>query len=126
MSPRHAADPAPEERAAVVTGLGPTTSLGSDVPSTWRALLDGVCGVERVDFGGPEGPAQVYALRDRTAPPACSLERVDPEIGLNVVGRDPAALPSGRPLAAVTTSMGFGGHNVALAFADFADFAGES
>lgn len=67
--------------------------------------------------GAIEAVLTVLALRDRTAPPACSLERVDPEIGLNVVGRDPAALPSG-PLAAVTTSMGFGGHNVALAFAD--------
>ncbi|NEB21210.1 beta-ketoacyl-ACP synthase, partial [Streptomyces coelicoflavus] len=60
MSPRHAADPAPEDRAAVVTGLGLTTALGGDVPATWRALLDGVCGVERVDFAEPEGPAQVY------------------------------------------------------------------
>jgi 3-oxoacyl-[acyl-carrier-protein] synthase II len=67
--------------------------------------------------GAIEAVLTVLALRDRTAPPACSLERIDPEIGLNVVGRDPAALPSG-PLAAVTTSMGFGGHNVALAFAD--------
>ncbi|MEV5663735.1 beta-ketoacyl-[acyl-carrier-protein] synthase family protein [Streptomyces flaveolus] len=67
--------------------------------------------------GAIEAVLTVLALRDRTAPPACSLERVDPEIGLNVVGRSPAPLPSG-PLAAVTTSMGFGGHNVALAFAD--------
>ncbi|GAA4920187.1 3-oxoacyl-[acyl-carrier-protein] synthase II [Stackebrandtia albiflava] len=29
----------------VVTGLGATTPLGGDVPSTWRALLDGVSGV---------------------------------------------------------------------------------
>lgn len=67
--------------------------------------------------GAIEAVLTVLALRDRTAPPACSLERVDPEIGLNVVGRDPATLPCG-PLAAVSTSMGFGGHNVALAFAD--------
>ncbi|NEB16810.1 beta-ketoacyl-ACP synthase, partial [Streptomyces coelicoflavus] len=67
--------------------------------------------------GAIEAVLTVLALRDRTAPPACSLERVDPEIRLNVVGRDPVALPAG-PLAAVTTSMGFGGHNVALAFAD--------
>ncbi|AQS65895.1 beta-ketoacyl synthase [Streptomyces pactum] len=67
--------------------------------------------------GAIEAVLTVLALRDRTAPPACSLERVDPEIGLNVVGRTPAALHSG-PLSAITTSMGFGGHNIALAFAD--------
>lgn len=66
--------------------------------------------------GAIEAVLTVLALRDRTAPPARSLERVDPEIGLRVVGRSPAPLPPG-PLAAVTTSMGFGGHNVALAFA---------
>ncbi|MFC7815705.1 beta-ketoacyl-[acyl-carrier-protein] synthase family protein [Streptomyces sp. NPDC057367] len=66
--------------------------------------------------GAIEAVLTVLALRERTAPPACSLERVDPEIGLNVVGRSPVPLPPG-PLAAVSTSMGFGGHNVALAFA---------
>ncbi|CAM5733249.1 hypothetical protein STENM223S_09485 [Streptomyces tendae] len=39
------------------------------------------------------------------------------EIRLVVVGRTPVTLPDG-PLAALSTSMGFGGHNVALAFAD--------
>ncbi|MDR3360365.1 MAG: beta-ketoacyl-[acyl-carrier-protein] synthase family protein [Bifidobacteriaceae bacterium] len=39
-------DPA---RSVVVTGLGATTPLGGDVPSTWRALLAGVSGVSRLD-----------------------------------------------------------------------------
>ncbi|MEU6105520.1 beta-ketoacyl-[acyl-carrier-protein] synthase family protein [Streptomyces flaveolus] len=85
-----------------------------DVPvSATKAALGHTLGAA----GAIEAVLTVLALRDRTAPPACSLERVDPEIGLNVVGRSPASLPPG-PLAAVTTSMGFGGHNVALAFAD--------
>ncbi|WP_320782158.1 beta-ketoacyl-[acyl-carrier-protein] synthase family protein, partial [Streptomyces sp. CRN 30] len=65
--------------------------------------------------GAIEAVTTVLALRDRTAPPTRSLERVDPAIELNVVGRTPEPLPSG-PLAALSTSMGFGGHNVALAF----------
>ncbi|MEU4659403.1 beta-ketoacyl-[acyl-carrier-protein] synthase family protein [Streptomyces sp. NPDC023723] len=65
--------------------------------------------------GAIEAVTTVLALRDRTAPPTRSLERVDPAIELNVVGREPEPLPAG-PLAALSTSMGFGGHNVALAF----------
>ncbi|MER6347883.1 beta-ketoacyl-[acyl-carrier-protein] synthase family protein [Streptomyces sp. NPDC001595] len=65
--------------------------------------------------GAIEAVLTVLALRERIAPPACSLDRLDPAIGLDVVGPDPRPLPAG-PLAAVSTSMGFGGHNVALAF----------
>ncbi|MFV0137874.1 beta-ketoacyl-[acyl-carrier-protein] synthase family protein [Streptomyces sp. HMX87] len=66
--------------------------------------------------GAIEAATTVLALRERTAPPVCTLDRLDPAIELNVVGRSPQPLPSG-PLAAISTSMGFGGHNVALAFA---------
>ena len=34
----------PPTRPVVVTGLGATTPLGGDMPSTWRALLDGQSG----------------------------------------------------------------------------------
>ena len=30
---------------AVVTGLGIITALGCDVPSFWKNLLEGVCGI---------------------------------------------------------------------------------
>jgi 3-oxoacyl-[acyl-carrier-protein] synthase II len=73
VSPRHAAHPAPGERAAVITGLGLTTALGGDVPSTWSALLSGACGVERVDFGPPEGPAQPYLAAPAAVDPATVL-----------------------------------------------------
>src|SRR4051794_27614054 len=33
----------------VVTGLGATTPLGGDVPSTWEALLAGRSGVSRIE-----------------------------------------------------------------------------
>jgi 3-oxoacyl-[acyl-carrier-protein] synthase II len=37
-------------RRVVVTGLGATTPLGGDVPSTWQALLAGTSGVKTLDF----------------------------------------------------------------------------
>ncbi|MGW5503635.1 beta-ketoacyl-[acyl-carrier-protein] synthase family protein [Streptomyces rochei] len=73
MSPRHAAAPAPEERAAVVTGLGLTTALGGDVPATWRALLDGACGIGRHDFAPPEGPPQTYLAAPAAVEPGTVL-----------------------------------------------------
>ncbi|HEY9472200.1 MAG TPA: beta-ketoacyl synthase N-terminal-like domain-containing protein, partial [Propionibacteriaceae bacterium] len=33
----------------VVTGLGATTPLGGDVPSTWEGLLAGKSGVAKID-----------------------------------------------------------------------------
>ncbi|MEU7407682.1 beta-ketoacyl-ACP synthase, partial [Streptomyces sp. NPDC044948] len=102
----------------------PTAQLLSTFGAFAKGIDDVAVSATKGAFGHTLGAAgaieavlTVLALRERCAPPACSLERVDPEIRLNVVGRTPAALPSG-PLAAVTTSMGFGGHNVALAFAD--------
>ncbi|MFE6284793.1 beta-ketoacyl-[acyl-carrier-protein] synthase family protein [Streptomyces sp. NPDC057877] len=73
--------------------------------------------------GAIEAVLTVLALRERTAPPVHSLDRLDPEIdtiGLHVVGRHPQPLPASGPLAALSTSMGFGGHNVALAFTNAA------
>jgi len=36
------------ERRVVITGLGAVTPLGSDVESTWSALLAGACGIDRI------------------------------------------------------------------------------
>ncbi|BDA65760.1 beta-ketoacyl-[acyl-carrier-protein] synthase family protein [Actinomyces capricornis] len=65
--------------------------------------------------GGLEAILAIQALRERWAPPTLLPAGVDPEIaalGLDVVG------PTGRDLhgleVAVSTSFGFGGHNVAL------------
>ncbi|GHB48037.1 3-oxoacyl-ACP synthase [Streptomyces viridiviolaceus] len=63
--------------------------------------------------GAIEAITTVLAVKERTAPPVRSLDRLDPDIDLNVVGPGPEPLPSG-PLAALSTSVGFGGHNVAL------------
>jgi 3-oxoacyl-[acyl-carrier-protein] synthase II len=65
--------------------------------------------------GALEAILTVLALRDGVAPPTINLDSLDPEITLDVVGKDPRALPSGSR-AAVSNAFGFGGHNVALAF----------
>ncbi|MBC7273451.1 MAG: beta-ketoacyl-[acyl-carrier-protein] synthase family protein, partial [Streptomyces sp.] len=55
--------------------------------------------------GAIEAVLTVLALRERTAPPVHTLDRLDPEIdtlGLNVVGHHPQPLPATGPLAALS------------------------
>jgi 3-oxoacyl-[acyl-carrier-protein] synthase II len=65
--------------------------------------------------GALEAIFTVLAVRDGVAPPTINLDQLDPEITLDVVGKDPRGLPAG-PRAAISNAFGFGGHNVALAF----------
>jgi 3-oxoacyl-[acyl-carrier-protein] synthase II len=59
----------------VVTGLGATTPLGGDVPSTWDALLAGRSGVSRItDDWIKEYPAQLVARL--STEPSEQLDRV--------------------------------------------------
>src|SRR5919206_4547520 len=59
----------------VVTGLGATTPLGSDVASTWDALLAGRSGVSRItDDWVKDFPAQLVARL--AAEPTEQLDRV--------------------------------------------------
>jgi 3-oxoacyl-[acyl-carrier-protein] synthase II len=59
----------------VVTGLGATTPLGGDVPSTWDALLAGRSGVSRITEDWiKEYPAQLVARL--TTDPSEQLDRV--------------------------------------------------
>jgi 3-oxoacyl-[acyl-carrier-protein] synthase II len=59
----------------VVTGLGATTPLGGDVPTTWEALLAGRSGVSRItDDWIAEYPAQLVARL--ATDPAEQLDRV--------------------------------------------------
>lgn len=59
--------------------------------------------------------ATVLALRDRLVPPTRNIEDLDDEVDFDIACGAARALPAG-PLAAVTTGIGFGGHNVALMF----------
>jgi 3-oxoacyl-[acyl-carrier-protein] synthase II len=59
----------------VVTGLGATTPLGGDVPTTWEALLAGRSGVSRItDDWIKDFPAQLVARL--AADPAEQIDRV--------------------------------------------------
>jgi 3-oxoacyl-[acyl-carrier-protein] synthase II len=40
---------------AVVTGMGILTSIGQDLPSFWKNLLAGVCGIDRITLFDPSG-----------------------------------------------------------------------
>ena len=52
----------------VVTGLGTTSPLGGDVPSTWQALLDGRSGVRRLDEDWAAELLEADAARRAVAP----------------------------------------------------------
>jgi 3-oxoacyl-[acyl-carrier-protein] synthase II len=97
-----------EARAVVAT-------VGSNVPVTATKSMTGhLLG----GAGAIEAIATILALRDGTAPPTINLDRLDPEIKLNVIAGAPGRLGpppgSGAPVA-LSNSFGFGGHNVCLA-----------
>ncbi|WP_026416841.1 beta-ketoacyl-ACP synthase II [Actinomadura oligospora] len=65
----------------VVTGLGATTPLGGDVPSTWSALLAGRSGVRKLDWEGVEELPVRFAAQLAVDPsevmPKQTLRRLD-------------------------------------------------
>jgi 3-oxoacyl-[acyl-carrier-protein] synthase II len=65
----------------VVTGLGATTPLGGDVPSTWSALLAGKSGVRNLDWEGVEELPVRFAAQLAVDPaesiPRAQLRRLD-------------------------------------------------
>jgi 3-oxoacyl-[acyl-carrier-protein] synthase II len=65
--------------------------------------------------GAVEAVATVMAMRRSVAPPTLNLTEPDPELGLDYVPLEARALErNGRPLTAISTSFGFGGHNAVL------------
>ena len=57
----------------VVTGLGTTSPVGGDVPTTWAALLAGQSGVRPLTARlGRAAPGQDRRRRSRSSPPRCS------------------------------------------------------
>ncbi|MHB8339658.1 MAG: beta-ketoacyl-[acyl-carrier-protein] synthase family protein [Mycobacteriales bacterium] len=64
--------------------------------------------------GAVEAVLTVLALLTRTAPPTRNLDDIDDGVDLPVVGIAPRDLPAAT--VGVSTSFGFGGHNVALVF----------
>jgi 3-oxoacyl-[acyl-carrier-protein] synthase II len=96
------------EAVAIRAALGAgTTAVISGTKSMTGHMLGGAGAVESV--------FTVLALHHRLAPPTANLDTLDPEIGLDVVGRDPRPLGGG-DLLALNNSFGFGGHDVCVAF----------
>ncbi|MBV9089177.1 MAG: beta-ketoacyl-ACP synthase [Mycobacteriaceae bacterium] len=85
-------------------------ALGEHTPAVYapKAALGNSLGAA----GAVEAVLTVQALRDGVVPPTLNLEKLDPDIDLDVV------TGQGRRADyryAITNSFGFGGHNVALA-----------
>ncbi|MFI1234634.1 KasA/KasB family beta-ketoacyl-ACP synthase [Nocardia salmonicida] len=66
--------------------------------------------------GALESVLTVLSIRDEVIPPTLNLTRRDPQIDLDIVCGAPRR---GRIDYAINNSFGFGGHNVALAFARY-------
>ena len=67
--------------------------------------------------GAVEAIATVLAMRDGVAPPTINLDDPDDEVGVHACTEARELRPrTRRPMAALSNSFGFGGHNVVLAF----------
>jgi 3-oxoacyl-[acyl-carrier-protein] synthase II len=66
--------------------------------------------------GGIESVFTVMALHERIVPATANVDDLDDGIGVDIVYGEPRTLPDGQ-IAAINNSFGFGGHNVAVAFA---------
>jgi len=64
--------------------------------------------------GAVEGIAALLSIRDGLIPPTANLENLDPGVQMDVVSGEARKVEL---TAALNDSFGFGGHNVALAFA---------
>lgn len=91
------------------------SALGSAADRTLVTATKSMTGHLLGGAGAVESIAAILALHHRVVPPTINLERMDPEVGLDVVHGSPRALPDG-DLVAINNSFGFGGHNVAIAF----------
>lgn len=106
--------------AVVVTGLGATTPLGGDVPTTWEAALAGRSGVRTLDndwaelYGMPVNFAGQLAVRPDEVLSRPETKRMDPSAQMAIVATREAWADAGSPevdperLGAVVSS-GIGG-----------------
>jgi 3-oxoacyl-[acyl-carrier-protein] synthase II len=99
----------------VAEALAMRRALGSALDAAVVSATKGCTGHLLGAAGAVEAIATLLALRDRVAPPTRNLDDPDDAVDLDIARVDPRPLRSG-PLAAVSNSFGFGGHNVSLAF----------
>ncbi len=69
-------DRAVNERSVVVTGLGAVTSLGNDLETTWRGLVEGRCGIGPITLVDASGFRTKLAAEVRELPDAGVSPRV--------------------------------------------------
>jgi 3-oxoacyl-[acyl-carrier-protein] synthase II len=100
------------EARAIATALG--DAVGGAVVSATKSMTGHLLG----GAGALEAVATILALRDGVAPPTINLD--DPDDGVTIdIATEAQQLrrPQDAPMAALNNSFGFGGANVALAFA---------
>ncbi|HJQ28999.1 MAG TPA: beta-ketoacyl-ACP synthase II [Rubrobacter sp.] len=101
---------------ATPTGDGPETKAISRVVP--HALVSGTKSMTGHSFGAvgaTEGIMCALALKHKVVPPTINLENLADDCEeLNYVGSEPVEAPDLK--AAISNSMGFGGHNVVIAF----------
>ncbi len=67
----------PERRRVAITGMGMVSPVGSDVPSSWEALLEGKSGGGEITLFDPEGFATRIACEVKNFDPTLHLGRRD-------------------------------------------------
>lgn len=68
--------------------------------------------------GGVEAAISILSISESAVPPTINLENPDPDCDLNYI---PHTTLRGRVSAAMSNSLGFGGHNASLLFKEFTD-----
>ncbi len=90
--------------------------LGSHADQTLLSATKSMTGHLLGGAGAVESIFTIKAVHELQAPPTINVTQPDPELEVDLVRDVPRALPSG-DVVAINNSFGFGGHNVALAFA---------
>ena len=90
-------------------------ALGTDADHVAVSATKSMTGHLLGGAGAVESVFIVKALQDRLAPPTINIERLDPEVTVDVVRDKARKLPDG-DIAALNDSFGFGGHDVVLVF----------
>ena len=101
------------EAQAIAAALGEAAS--SVVVSATKSMTGHLLG----GAGAVESVAAVLALRERTAPPTINLDDPEDDLGVEIAVKPTDLHQRGsEPMAVINNSFGFGGHNVAVVFAD--------
>jgi 3-oxoacyl-[acyl-carrier-protein] synthase II len=99
----------------IAEGLMIHATLGAHADSVVVTSTKSMTGHLLGGAGALESIATILALHHRLSPPTINLDNLDPQVELDIP-REARELPSGQ-VAALNNSFGFGGANVAVAFA---------